>query len=457
MTTDPEARFVPPVPPRTLFPHVHRHLGSVSSLLHARSSDRSESVEPLWNRLFGSWGGGAPISERPKTPGRNRDENSSQHTHGALLPDSRPCSSLGEDSSLDIYPESRQRLLLDDAPPLESVAVKGTSLLGEQASTDSYAESMRRATVDHDAPPMDSDAATNLFTPGEQHLRDVYPEALQQFLLDSASPLETVISGASGPHPPSTQLDQDDSFATPASLDTPPSSCRAFIASTPPSQLLVSKAALSPQRANSISLLTLITKPTQLSRTHPFAEPDSHTTTELAQCTWSPAVSSSTCPASMSPQPPLDEAMCSDDSDDDDDMPSTLAGDCLSYRSQSDMPTTNEAFQRYSLPRHCADDKVLPSSNHQRRKVGSGPMLTTVMAREPSLPVAVTNLLGDPIDTGLDEFVTELGLMAEGIGRRESECRSPRGLWSPRTIVCSRADSAICPRSWDVVLDDIFH
>ncbi|KAG6120819.1 hypothetical protein E4U13_005838 [Claviceps humidiphila] len=415
MTTDPEARFVPPVPPSTLFPHVHRHLGSVSSLLHARSSDRSESVEPPWNRLFGSLVGGAPISERPKTPVRNRDENSSRHIDGALLSDSRLSSSLGEHSSLDVYPESLQRFLLDDAPPLESVAFEGASSLEEQVSRDIYPESLQRVMVD-DAPPMDPHAASDLFSLGEQHLRDVYPESLQRFLLDNASPLETVINGASTPHPSSSQPDQDDYFATPASLDTP-----AFTASTPPSQLTVSKGALSHQGANSISL-TLITKPPS---THPFAGPDLHTTTELAQCTWSPAVSSSTCPASISPQSPLDEAMCSDNSDDDDDMASTLGGDCLSYRSQSDMPTTSEAFQRYSLPRHCAEDKVLPSANHhqhhhhQMGKLGSGPMLT-VTARESSLPVAVTNFLGEPIDTGLDEFVSELGLMAEGIGRRES-------------------------------------
>ncbi|KAG6221543.1 hypothetical protein E4U26_005890 [Claviceps purpurea] len=428
MTTDPEARFVPPIPPNTLFPHVHRHLGSVSSLLHARYSDRSESGGPPWNLLFGSLAGGAPISEGPKTPGRDRNENSSQHNHGTLLPDSRPCSSLGDQTSLDIYPESLQRFLLDDAPPLESVAVEGTSLLGEQASKrDIHAESLRRVMVDN-APPMDPHAASDLFSLGEQHLRDVYPESLQRFLLDNASPLETVVNGASTPHPPSSQPDQDDYFATPASLDTP-----AFTASTPPSQLIASKGASSShQRANSISL-TLITNPdtqnqppTELPSTHLFAEPDLHTTTGLAQCTWSPAVSSSTCPASISPQSPLDETMCSDDSDDDDDMASTLGGDCLSYRSQSNMPqlTTSEAFQRYSLPRHCAEDKVLPSANHhhhhhhhhQMGKLGSGPMLT-VTARESSPPVTVTNFLGEPIDTGLDEFVSELGLMAEGIGR----------------------------------------
>ncbi|KAG5915707.1 hypothetical protein E4U61_004327 [Claviceps capensis] len=425
MTTDPEARFVPPVPPSTLLPHVHRHLGSVSSLLYARSSDRSESGGPPWNLLFGSFVGGAPISERPKTPGCDRDENSSQHNDGALLPDSRPCSSSGEQTSLDIYPESLQRFLLDDAPPLESVAVEGAPSLGEQASRDIHAESLRRVKVD-DAPPMDSHAASDLFPLGEQHLRDVYPESLQRFLLDIASPLETVVNGASTPHPPSSQPDQDDYFATPASLDTP-----AFTtASTPPSQRIVSKGALSHQRANSISL-TLITKPdtqnqppTELLSTHLFAKPELYTTGELAQCTWSPAVSSSTCPASISPQSPLDETMCSDDSDDDDDdMASNLGGDCLSYRSQSDMPTTSEAFQRYSLPRHCAEDKVLPSANHhhhhhhhQMGKLGPEPMLTGT-ARESSLPVAVTNFLGEPIDTGLDEFVSELGLMAEGIGR----------------------------------------
>ncbi|KAG6076006.1 hypothetical protein E4U16_003037 [Claviceps sp. LM84 group G4] len=393
MTTDPEARFVPPVPPSTLFPHVHRHLGSVSSLLHAPSSGTSESVGPLWNRPFESLVGGASISEQPKSPARDRNENSSQHIDGALLHDSRPCSSLGEHSSLDIYPESLQRFLLDDAPSI------------------------------------DPHAASDLFTLGDQHLRDVYPESLQRFLVDNASPLETVINDTSTPHhPTNTQLGQDgDYFATSASLGT-----TEFTASTPPSKRIVSKkGALTHQGANSISL-TLITNPdaqnqipteSDLPSTHLFAELDLHTTAELAQCTWSPAVSSSTCPASISPQSPLDETMCSDDSEDDDDdedMASTLGGDCLlSYHSQSDMPTTSEAFQRYSLPRHCAEDKVLPSANHhQMSKLSSGPMLT-VTARESSLPVAVTNFLGEPIDTGLDEFVSELGLMAEGIGRRE--------------------------------------
>ncbi|KAG5930335.1 hypothetical protein E4U53_002264 [Claviceps sorghi] len=356
MTMDPQARFVTPVPPRsTLDPPVIRRLASASSLLHDRSSDRSQSVGPCWKRFFARKVV-SRLSSRSNTVGHDGEDNPTQQFDSTL-----------------------------------------------------------------------SDSRSNSFLEG-QRTRDISPESLRRFLLDDASPWEPAANGVSSLNIPSKLDDQaddddDENFAIPAV-----SEIRVFGTSLSPRpiQRSVSTLTVSQRIANSSSL-TLTIKPDaeeeisnelQVSTrrsTHESSEPEPDAA-DMAQCDWSSAVSFGSFTTPVSSQSLADESTCSYDSDDDDDMMSNTDGDYLSYQSLSDLPAS-EAFQRYSLPRHSADDKVLESAGSQIGEVSESPIVTS---RESDLPVAVTNFLGGPIDTGLDDFVNELGLMVEVIGKRQS-------------------------------------
>ncbi|KAG5929368.1 hypothetical protein E4U42_006108 [Claviceps africana] len=356
MTMDPQARFVTPVPPRSsLGPRVIRRLASASSLLHDRSSDRSESVGPSWKRFFRR----KVIprsSSRPNTVGQDEEDNTTQQFDRSL-------------------PDSRSNSLLEG-----------------------------------------------------QHTRDISPESLRRFLLDEASSWEPAVNGVSSLNIPSKldgQVDDDDeeNFATPAI-----SEIRLFGASLSPRPLQRSVSTLTvSQRVANSSSLTLTMKPDaeeeipnelQVSTrsTHQSSEPEQDTS-DMTQCDWSSAISFGSFTTPMSSQSLADESTGTYDSDDDDDdMISNTDGDYLSCRSPSEVPES-EALQRYSLPRQFVDDKVPDSAGSQIGEVSESPIVT---ARESDLPVAVTNFLGGPIDTGLDDFVNELGLMAEVIGKRQS-------------------------------------
>ncbi|KAG5973548.1 hypothetical protein E4U55_000426, partial [Claviceps digitariae] len=362
MTMDPEARFVTPVPPPSTFgPHAIQRLGSASSLLHDRSSGRCESVGPSWKRFFSR-----------KMVSRLSDSlNTVDHD--------------GEDSS----------------------------------------------TMQIDSTLSDSGSGSLL---ERQRTRDISPESLRRFSVEDAPQWEPIVNGISSPNVPSifadriddSDDDDDENFAAASAISEIRVSGTTNL-SPPPLQRSVSTCIVSQAVTNSSSL-TLTIKPDvdeeistnelQVSiqaSTHQLSESELDTT-EMAQGDWSPAISFSTFTTPMSPQSLADGLTCYYDSEDDDDILSNTDGDYLSYRALSDVPTS-EAFQRYSLPRHSAEDKALETVESQMRGVRTSPILT---ARESDLPVAVTNFLGEPIDTGLDDFVNELGLMAEVIGKRSS-------------------------------------
>ncbi|KAG6029380.1 hypothetical protein E4U41_000356 [Claviceps citrina] len=257
------------------------------------------------------------------------------------------------------------------------------------------------------------DSTSPPFLLERRRTRHVSPESLRRFLADDAPPSKHAVSGVSSLNVPS-KLDDDNNSDTSAVSETRLSG----IGLSPfPAQRSGSTCTLSREIANSSSL-TLTGKCDAREQVPRLSELE---TNEVAQSDWSSALSSTTFTAPMSPRSLVGESTYCYDSDDSEDMLSNTDGDYLSYPSPSeDMPASEAlALQRYSLPRHSVEDNALKSADaHQMRGAGTtAPILT---ARGSDIPVAVTNFLGEPIDTGLDDFVSELGLMVEDIGKRQS-------------------------------------
>lgn len=254
--------------------------------------------------------------------------------------------------------------------------------------------------------------------------RDISPESLRRFLVDDApSPPDSAANYLPSLSIPSeldyvVDEDDDDNFATSAISEN---QVFGTSLSPPPFQRSVSMCAV-PQDIRNSSSLTLTIKTDAQEETFNEQQLSAPTSAhqllkldikEITQCNWSPTISSSTFTTPMSSQSLEDEATCYYDSNDDDDILSNIDGDFLSYRCQSNMPNS-EAFKGYSLPRHSAEDKVLESANSSMRVVSTS--LLTV--RDSNANISGTNYLGKPIDTGLDDFVSELGLMVEVISNK---------------------------------------
>lgn len=255
--------------------------------------------------------------------------------------------------------------------------------------------------------------------------RDISPESLRQFLVDDVPPPPDSAANDLPSLSISSEFDyvvdedDDENFATSAISEN---QVFGTSLSPPPFQRSVSMCAV-PQDIKNSSSLTLTIKTDvqeeafneqQLSAPTSAHQLPKLDTNEISQCNWSPTISSSTFTTPMSPQSLEDETTCYYDSnDDDDDILSNIDGDYLSYRCPSNMPN-GEAFKGYSLPRRSAEDKVLESANSPTRGVSTS-LLT---ARDSDVPIPGTNYLGKPIDTGLDDFVSELGLMVEVISNK---------------------------------------
>ncbi|OAQ62312.1 hypothetical protein VFPPC_07053 [Pochonia chlamydosporia 170] len=353
MTMNPEARYVTPVPaPAASVNGAGRRLGSASSLLYNRQSNRSESVGPSWKRLF-SRKLVCREMERPATSGRSRDGTMTPSSWP--LPDSRPTSSSDGKRTRDISPESLRRFLVED-PPL----------------------------------------------PPEPTLNNPPP------------PLEI-------PNEPSEEVDDDDeNFATSAISETQVFATRL---SPPPFQRSVSADTL-PQTVANSSSLTLTIRPTSKKQSPTFQEPSDLAdisqlpkldTSEPNHCDSSPSISSSTFATPMSPQSLAEELPSFYDSNDEDVL-SSYDGDYLSCGPRAGL-ATRESFKGYSLPRHGEEHKSADSSSPRM----TGFNTTSLLAgHTSSMPIGGANYLGATIDTGLDDFVNELGLMVDDIGNKNN-------------------------------------
>lgn len=117
----------------------------------------------------------------------------------------------------------------------------------------------------------------------------------------------------------------------------------------------------------------------------------------------------------MSPQSLAEELPSFYDSNDEDVL-SSYDGDYLSCGPRAGL-ATRESFKGYSLPRHGEEHKSADSSSPRM----TGFNTTSVLAgHTSSMPIGGANYLGATIDTGLDDFVNELGLMVDDIGNKNN-------------------------------------
>ncbi|KAI9147953.1 hypothetical protein HJFPF1_11771 [Paramyrothecium foliicola] len=111
-----------------------------------------------------------------------------------------------------------------------------------------------------------------------------------------------------------------------------------------------------------------------------------------------------------SPLSPLDEVH-SYDSNDDDDVLSSNDEESSSYQRTNIPSSRRYGFMGYSLPQQVEGKPALASSTTITMPNSPPPFLTRGNAN---------NFLGSPIDTGLDDFISELGWAVQNIGIKQA-------------------------------------
>lgn len=108
-----------------------------------------------------------------------------------------------------------------------------------------------------------------------------------------------------------------------------------------------------------------------------------------------------------------DEPPCFYDSYDEDEVLSSNDSDNFSYQPLPGLSSTEQAFKGYSLPRQSGECKDMANASPAFTTLNSPQLLAR---GDHGIPVSGENLLGATIDTGLDDFVTELGWIVDAIG-----------------------------------------
>ena len=263
-------------------------------------------------------------------------------------------------------------------------------------------------------------------TPSEGvRTRDMSPESLRRFLSDESPPRP---DSATLSERPSVLLipediveenEDDDNFATSAVSET-----ESFPTTLSPPPRRLGTPETFPFPISNASALTLIpTRPasprnrTPGQRT-PTNLPLSPTFPRLGTLSQQPSsfssASSSLLSSPVSVHSPEEEYTSFYDSNDEDDMLSTTDDDALSYQPQPDMPTQTRDFEGYSLPQQGDMGKPSPNANLPFTHVNSPQLLARSDA---SMTVSGSNLLGTTIDSGLDDFASELGWIVDTIAK----------------------------------------
>lgn len=362
-TMDPDAKFATPRPaPAPVMESTARRLGSASTLLQKRPCTRSPSPAPSWKRFFTRRLGQRDADRSP--------------TRGQTADSSEP--------------------------------VEGTSLL------------------------QDSPAHTRSSTPSEgARTRDLSPESLRRFLSDGTpTHVEAV------PHQPTTlsipdeiaeDVDDDDNFATSTISEN---QVYATSLSPPPFQRSASADTI-PRAASNLSSITLTAG-------QPFdqklpddgqadgnqaEQPESQRSLPKletnAKPRWSISATSSLLATPISPQLVADDPPSFYDSnDEDDDVASTIEADNFAHQAVIDAPFSSEVFRGYSLPRQSDEEKSVAAPRPAIKSFNSPQLLPRADTRNDQ--VSGTNLLGTHIDTGLDDFVSEMGWIVDAIRCKET-------------------------------------
>jgi hypothetical protein len=212
--------------------------------------------------------------------------------------------------------------------------------------------------------------------------------------------------------------DDDENFATSATSETqvfgtrlsPPPFQRSASSDTVPQRRTISNSSTPTIQSTTnqqIAALSAAREPAEMSQNLKL---DTTTNNQIDQ---SPSVSSSTFATPISPQSLAEEPLSFYDSvDDDDDFSTSNEGYFLSYRSRAGH-LTRDSFKGYSLPKQGEEDKSVDGASPRMTNFNTETFITR---RDSAIPSGGMNFLGGPIDTGLDDFVSELGLMVHGIG-----------------------------------------
>lgn len=111
------------------------------------------------------------------------------------------------------------------------------------------------------------------------------------------------------------------------------------------------------------------------------------------------------------------QAYCDDLTDDEDEALSSNNSDIFMRQPVADVSTKMESYECYSLPEAEERGAKIMEPQPTYAKMNSPALLSP---GDSDLSVSGSNFLGSPINTGLDDFVSELGWMVDVIGNKHN-------------------------------------
>ncbi|KAH6975939.1 hypothetical protein BKA56DRAFT_633299 [Ilyonectria sp. MPI-CAGE-AT-0026] len=273
--------------------------------------------------------------------------------------------------------------------------------------------------------PDDSDVRCT--TPSEgTRTRDISPESLRRFLSDdvpsrpgsnlSVRPTLVIPDETPEENDNDEDNDDDDNFATSAVSENP-----AYTTGlTPPPFRRTASSESVGRVINSRSLTLMPTRPSNLTVYETQEVPasaviPSRPKLETSRLTLS--TSSSYFASPVSPQYPDEDAQAFyyDLTDDEDDMLSSNNSDIISFQPTASTSTKTESYECYSLPEPEEKRSKIVGPQSTYAKINSPTLLSRAHV---DLSVNGSNLLGSPIDNGLDDFANELSWIVDVIGNK---------------------------------------
>ncbi|CAM1510347.1 Fc.00g006820.m01.CDS01 [Cosmosporella sp. VM-42] len=255
--------------------------------------------------------------------------------------------------------------------------------------------------------------------------RDMSPESLRRFLSDDLPPRpDSNLSERPSvviPEDIVEENEDDDNFATSAVSEN--SEHQHFTTSLSPPPFKRSASSDSMPLTNSSSLTLMPARPSSQPVQEIQEAPASAVAPSLPkletivppQAPFSP--SSSTFASPIFPQSPGYEVPTFYDDTDDDDGFSSNNSDCFSFQPSASVKSQNRRFEVYSLPEQEETGSKIFEPQPAYAKLNSPPLLARGDA---GISVSSANFLGSPIDTGLDDFVNELGWIVDVIGTKRN-------------------------------------
>ncbi|KAH7144607.1 hypothetical protein B0J13DRAFT_47875 [Dactylonectria estremocensis] len=277
--------------------------------------------------------------------------------------------------------------------------------------------------------PDDSDVRCT--TPSEgTRTRDISPESLRRFLSDdvpsrpgsnlSVRPTLVIPDETPVENDNEEDNDDDDNFATSAISENQTYTTGL---TPPPFRRTASSESIGRTANNPTSLTLMPTRPSNLTVYETQEVPasaviPSRPKLETFSSGMTLSTSSSYFASPVSPQYPDDDAQAFyyDWTDDEDDMLSSNNSDITSFQPTANTSNKTESYECYSLPEPEEERSKIVEPQPAYAKINSPALLSQGHS---DLTVSGSNLLGSPIDTGLDDFVSELGWMVGIIGKRD--------------------------------------